>query len=245
MKFKLVAFDLLVNNVKVSINSLLIHHGIIKRHDLVEHELNDHVKKLPVARRQQCQWLLKVIDLLTKSERQANAELILNAAVYHVRNQIELTYRGCLNQFFIYNASPDNSNLYNSLTTSLNITNNNAPGKDDLLQMYSELCRFLQQHVYHSGQVEKGYLAVQAFSSKQIEGYSVEDDIKALIENESKLKVQQIGDVKVRKYQNTGTRNHERGSITRAQACARSAPVMSSSDSAVENCNEIIMANSP
>lgn len=166
MGFQLVAYDKLALSVKESIKTLL------KHHELDPNKLSDSVEKLDDERRIQAQLLLTIVTRLEESPISAiDKARVLNAAVYYIWDKISATYQ------YI---RPERSNLYNSLTSSLELTKENQPAPDDLLEMYVRLGKFLSAHVYNAGDPRKGYLSEQVFSPEKIKGYHIESDIKTL-----------------------------------------------------------------
>ena len=179
MPFTLVAYDLLKSSIVESINSLMKHHKL----DVNKPE--ESLFKLPAERRVQSQFLLNTITLLDPLDKQPEDQArILNAAAYYVRSTISDIYK---NSYAV--KSPERSNFYNSLTTSLDLNKGNEPGLNDLVDMYGSLEKFIRSNVYKSSDPRKNYLKAQPYS---IEGYSVEDDIIALSSQVHKWRVEII-----------------------------------------------------
>ncbi|MFI4962926.1 MAG: hypothetical protein ACHP6H_03615 [Legionellales bacterium] len=186
MTFQLIAFGTLEIKVIQSITSEVEAKGLNAQ------DLPFAVIRLPDERRIQSDFLLKVIQTLKSSinakfhEDQAQ---ILNAAVYLVRDKIKASYGV---------TSPTNSHLYNSLSSSLDLTKANSPDHSDLFKMYGFLERFLRANIYVTKDKvcdpENGYLATRPFDG--ILGYDVTDDILFLSE-----KLLQYKKEKIIKYQ--------------------------------------------
>ena len=136
--------------------------------------------------------LLKTVELLDKSNKEPKDKaLILNAAAYFIRDKIKVTYK---------RTSPENSNLFNSLTTSLDLTTVNKPEQDESIEMYVALEKFFRSNVYKHSDPRKGYLDELPFSSEKIKGYTVEDDIRYLIKTLLTMKLETV-DVAEEKHQ--------------------------------------------
>lgn len=165
MSFDLVAYNLLKLNIQESINTEIREHG----GDPIK--LEESIQKLSAERRIQATYLLKTINLLDVSTASLlDKSRILNAATYYIRDQIGNSYKW---------ANPERSTLFNLLTTSLVLNNDNNPDRDDLVDMYGPLEKFMRSHVYKLLDPRKGYLDVQPYA---IEGYSVKKQIKRLAE---------------------------------------------------------------
>lgn len=188
MGFQLVDYRTLSNNIRESISTELNKHGFIYNKDLVR-ALSPFSKKHS-ERAIQCKFLLIVLDCLNQSANKEK-EIILNAAVYYVREQIYESYQGTLTPYFI---SPERSYLFNSLTTSLNLTKDNFPNSTDLYKMYFALHQFMMEHVYKNSNPEEGYLELdqQSFSEKKIIGYKVEEVLQDLVKKLADLELKQI-----------------------------------------------------
>lgn len=174
MSFTLVAHDKLKTSVIESIVSLIKHHK--KDHLVDPAKLQDSLPLLPDERRTHADFLLKVASLTdamdTSSVPAAQKRArILNAAVFYLYDKIEQSYKGT-------GLSPERSNFYNSLRTSLNIDKDNTPNDIDKKDMYTDLKSFLCMHTYKEGKSEKGYLDLQVFGS--VFQYHVVNDIKDL-----------------------------------------------------------------
>lgn len=188
MSFKLVSYELLKQNIQESISTEII------SHNLNPADLKRALKSLRAnsfQRAIQCQYLLAVSNCLEAAEIEEDKMLVLNAAVYYVREQIKDSY-----QLYTYGvsffSSPENSTLYNSLTTSLNITNQNSPDPEDVLEMYTALEGFMRAQVYQDPDTGKVYREDHSFSEEKIKGYKVESSIKDLVQKTSRLKQEQI-----------------------------------------------------
>lgn len=180
MPFKLVEFEILQLSIQESVASLLRDHHL----DLKDPNLS--IKGLPDRRRIQACFLQITAYLLKESKTEAldKKTLILNAAVYYIRQRIVKSYKPeskSITQHILYNPvttlSPERSSLYRSLTTSLNINTKNIPNKREVLEFYRALKEFLCAHLYIDSSVSKGYLAYQPYT---IQGHSIECDILKL-----------------------------------------------------------------
>ncbi|KTC88299.1 hypothetical protein [Legionella cincinnatiensis] len=192
MGFQYVEHKLLEKYIKESIATELKHHRIYDK-DL-KTALRTLYKTHP-ERATQCKYLLAVIGGLNRSDIE-NKTCILNAAAFYIWNQIDESYQGMVTSVFL---SPTNSNLYNSLRTSLDLTKENKPDSKDLQDMYSALIQFMREHVYLDPNVPiNGYLEErqQIFSKKRIRGYDVEKVLSDLIE---KIKASELEQVKLAK----------------------------------------------
>ena len=141
MGFQLKAYALLKQYLKESIKTE------VKRHGISEKNLEKAAKLLyniNPERSIQCQYLLVVMKCLDKSVQDNNAR-VLNAAAYYIRQQIAVSYEGLLMPFFL---APENSNLFNSLTISLDLRKDNLPDSKDLHDMYVALYNFMLSQVY-------------------------------------------------------------------------------------------------
>lgn len=168
MSFEYVAYDKLKASVKESIVTLIKHHN--PKHKPNLDKLEDSVKEVSAVRQPQAYVLLKAIELLDKSGKSAEVKAhVLNALVYHIREKINTTEYGYV--------SPERSNFFNSLTTSLELTVDNKPERDDLFEMYKHLSKFLCANTYNNSSPRKGYLPEQPF---EIEGYDIVADIRDL-----------------------------------------------------------------
>jgi hypothetical protein len=167
MPFQLVAYDKLKSSIEESITT------VIKHHKLDPDNRDESINNLPDPTRIiQIKFLMRTMSLLdkiedTSAERTLQNARILNAAVYFVCKQIELTYT----------RSPDNSKLYSTLTTSLNLDTENLPNRLNKLTMYNSLAKFLRANTYNEANPSKGYLPKQPYN---IPGYVVKNDIKDL-----------------------------------------------------------------
>lgn len=192
MGYNLLPYDKLKLSVKQSIDSLVIHHGYDEKN------LDISLNKLPEGRRIQSMFLLKIVMILDNSNKnEQDKSRLVTAAVYYVREQIAATYS------YI---SPENSNLYNSLTTTLNLDKCNQPGQNEVIELYSCLKEFLLSNVYVKSDPRQGYVEDQLFSKKFIKGYSVEEDIKKLGKMTQKLNVKIIDEEAEKRDQQDGSK---------------------------------------
>ncbi|CEG57395.1 hypothetical protein [Legionella fallonii] len=194
MSFTLVAYETLKARIKESIVTLLRHHKLDPT------TLDESLKKLPEERRIQATFLLKTIAYLDPMHPQTDAETTikmrtLNAAAYYVWEKIGASYGW---------TSPENSNLFVSLTSSLELGKENKPNDANLADMYSDLEKHLRKGTYNNSRPRRGYLDAQAF---KIDGYSVEADILDL---RDKLKV--LGDGEIRVAQEQEAKKHAKPS---------------------------------
>ncbi|KTD10682.1 Dot/Icm T4SS effector [Legionella gratiana] len=191
MGFQYVAYKSLEKYIKESIATELKHHKIYEK-DL-KTALRTLYKTHP-ERATQCKYLLAVIGGLNRSDIE-NKTCILNAAAFYVWNQIDESYQGVVTPVFL---RPTNSNLFNSLTTSLSLTKDNFPDSKDLQDMYNALSQFMHAHVYLDSNPRNGYLEdrQQIFSKKRIRGYEVE---KVLVDLLQKINALQLEQVKIAK----------------------------------------------
>ncbi|MGL5741837.1 MAG: hypothetical protein ACRCXC_04455 [Legionella sp.] len=175
MGFEYVEYDSLAKNIRESIATEIKSFGFDPNN--TKKGLR-HLDKVYPERAIQCRYLLVVLDSLDKSDHE-DKTIILNADAFYVRAQIFASYQGIVTQKFL---APENSTLFNALTTSLNLTNENFPNNRDLLDMYKTIWSFMQANVYRDSDPDKGYLEgdQQLFSGK-IPGYTVEDDLQYLV----------------------------------------------------------------
>lgn len=180
MSFELVAYEKLKTSVRESVKTLVLHHN--KDQKINPEKLEEAVKDLPIERKAQALVLLKTIELLDKTVDVTVKSRVLNALCYFIHQKIDDSYNGSFNLL----VSSERSNLYTSLTTALELTKDNQPGKNDLVDMYKELIHFLKQNVYIHADPRKGYLGDQPFA---LEGYNVLTDLKALIKKVAEVEV--------------------------------------------------------
>lgn len=164
MPFQIVAYDLLKADLQESVNTL------IRSHNGDPNKLNESLTKLPDDRRIQAIYLLKSIKYLDisttlKSDEKAR---VLNAAAFFVRNEIGESYKWI---------SPEGSKFFGSLTTSLKLTKENMPDRDDLIDMYGPLQEFIRSKVYIESDPRKGCISGHPYT---IKGFEVADHIKIL-----------------------------------------------------------------
>lgn len=197
MGFQYVDYDTLSKYVRESIATELESHKLDARN--VPKALRTLSIKHP-DRAIQCRYLLAVLNCLDKSSSPEKT-WALNAAAFYIREQIFDSYQGTVASFFL---SPENSTLYNVLTTSLNLTLENFPDSKDLLKMYDALSKFMHAHVYVDSDPSKGYLDLskQPFSSQKIKNYKVEKVLKDLVKKVANFKVEQIDQTTDKKIKN-------------------------------------------
>ncbi|HHF0580900.1 TPA: hypothetical protein ACPHXX_003156 [Legionella anisa] len=189
MGFQYVDYDALSKFIRESIATEL------KSHKLDAKNLPKALRTLSIKhldRAIQCRYLLAVLNCLD-NDKSSNPEktIILNAAAFYIRDQIFDSYQGPLTSFFLY---PENSTLYNALTTSLSLTLENFPDSKDLLDMYDALSKFMHAHVYVDSDPRKGYLELskQIFSSQKIKNYKVEKVLQDLVKKVANFRLEQI-----------------------------------------------------
>ncbi len=167
MSFELVAYEKLKKSIFESIKSLILYYD--RDHKIDPDNIKKSLEILPQERRIQSEVFLRTIELLDPlSNELLKQTKVLNAITCYFRANIKERYRW---------TSPTHSNFFNSLTTSLDITLDKEPNKNDLFEMYTALDEFLRSHVYKESNPRKGYLESQYFD---IEGYNVVTDIGAL-----------------------------------------------------------------
>ncbi|MDP3268368.1 MAG: hypothetical protein Q8M40_04900 [Legionella sp.] len=162
-------------NIFESIYTLLRHHVDSKVQYNNLSQLEPYINKLPSERRMQVNILLKTMTLIDVSSLDVKEKsIILTALSYHIHQQIKnnVKYKMLL--------SPSRSIFFQSLTTSLNLKENNEPDEDEEKMMYEKLSVFLKTNVYNEGDPLKGYKMFSLF--KEIKEYSVEDHIIELKE---------------------------------------------------------------
>lgn len=174
MAFELVDYERLKGKIVESISTLETHHAELK-------------SKVPEHRKAQGKFLQDVISVLDKSPdldktpgQEKERAWVLNMAVFLVRDKISREYN--------YLSSPANSNLYNSLTTSLDINTVNFPTSQHLRVGYPKLEKFLCTYTYIDGNPEKGYLPHPSF------GYHIKDDIIYLTNKRAKFRVELVNE---------------------------------------------------
>lgn len=187
MGFQYVEYKLLENFITESIKAELKHHKITERN--LRTGLRILQEKSP-ERAMQCKFLLAVKNNLNQSDHE-NKTCILNAAAFYIRNQIDESYQGVVTPVFL---KPENSNLFNSLTTSLSLNRDNFPDSKNLQDMYGALSQFMHAHVYKNADPRNGYLdeSCQIFSRKKIRGYEVEKVLVDLLQKINELKLEQV-----------------------------------------------------
>ncbi|KTD64998.1 hypothetical protein [Legionella shakespearei] len=183
MSFELVAYDKLKTSVRESVKTLVLHHN--KDQKINPEKLEEAVKDLPIERKSQALLLLKTIELLDKTVDMTVKSRVLNALCYFIHQKIDDSYKNSYNPL----VSSERSNFYTSLTTALELTKENQPGKNDLVDMYGELIHFFKQHVYIHADPRKGYMGDQPFA---LEGYDVLADIKTLIKKVRDVEVELV-----------------------------------------------------
>ncbi|WP_454785923.1 hypothetical protein [Legionella sp. WA2024007413] len=187
MGFQYVEYDKLAKYIRESIATEL------KSHKLDEKNIPKSLKILTIShpeRAIQCKYLCAVLNCLEQSES-PNKKIVLNAAAFYIRDQIFKSYQGTVTPYFL---SPENSTLYNALTTSLNLTWDNFPDSKDLIDMYDALSNFMHAHVYVDSDPRKGYLAPseQPFSKRKIKDYKVEDVLQDLLKKVANFRTKEI-----------------------------------------------------
>jgi hypothetical protein len=191
MPFEIVAYELLKSNVQESINTLIRSHGEDPN------KLGQSLKKLPDERRIQATFLLKSINLLDASTLKSDEKArVLNAATYYVRDEIGLSYKW---------VSPENSIFFNSLTNSLVLNKDNQPDRNDLVDMYGPLEKFIRSQVYKSCDPRKGYLDEQPYA---IKGYSVKEHIISIIKKLSDWKIEIVEAAEVKNQNELESKKH-------------------------------------
>ena len=191
MGFRYVEYDKLSKYIRESIATE------IRSHRLNDKNLQRALKYLFIGhpeRATQCRYLLAVLGCLDKPYAK-DQKRILNAAAYYIRDQIFESYQGKVTPIFLV---PENSTLFNSLTTSLDLTKENFPDSKDLLEMYISLGKFMQTHTYKDSDPERGYLepASQSFSRRKIRGFEVEEVLQDLVKKIAELRLKQIEQTK-------------------------------------------------
>lgn len=175
MSFDLVAYEKLKSNIVEAVATLVKHHK------------KEAVDEIPTERRVQAQVLLKTIELCDKikastDEGRKKQATILNAAVYYIHLQIEETYK---------RTSPTNSNFYNSLTTSLELSRDNTPSQNELLDLFTALASFQREHIFIDSDARKGFLPTQVFNIKD---YCIVADNLALTKIHQQLDLKIVED---------------------------------------------------
>ncbi|WP_454783196.1 hypothetical protein [Legionella sp. WA2022007384] len=189
MGFQYVKYDKLAKYITESIATEL------KSHKLDEKNIPKSLKILSIShpeRAIQCKYLNAILNCLEQSDNDdEDKKIVLNAAAYYIRDQIFKSYQGTVTPYFL---SPENSTLFNALTTSLNLTLDNFPDSKDLLDMYDALSNFMHSHVYVDSDPRKGYLSPsqQAFSKTKIRDYKVEDVLQDLLKKVANFRTKEI-----------------------------------------------------
>ncbi|STY28900.1 Dot/Icm T4SS effector [Legionella wadsworthii] len=191
MGFQYVEYDTLAKYIRESIATEVRRHGIDDRN------LTKALRILYIShpeRATQCKYLLAVLNCLDKSSL-ANKECVLNAAAFYIRDQISVSYKEALTSRFL---APENSTLFNTLTTSLNLTLDNFPDSKNLLDMYDALNQFMHAHVYQDGDPRKGYLDLskQPFANNKIKKFKVEKVLQDLVTKVAGLRLKLIDKAK-------------------------------------------------
>ncbi|MGM9452381.1 hypothetical protein ACTAZI_03500 [Legionella bozemanae] len=205
MGFQYVDYDTLSKYIRESIATEL------KSHKLDAKNLPKALRTLSIRhpdRAIQCRYLLAVLNSLDKSSN-LEKTCILNAAAFYIREQIFDSYQGTVTSFFL---SPENSTLYNALTTSLNLTLENFPDSKNLLDMYDALSKFMHEHVYVDSDPRKGYLDLskQLFSSQKIKNYKVEKVLQDLVKKVANFKLEQIEQTREKQVQDSDKKTKNR-----------------------------------
>ncbi|CAM2999214.1 Dot/Icm T4SS effector [Legionella steigerwaltii] len=205
MGFKYVEYDTLSKYIRESIATE------VKRHKLDEKNLPKALKSLSIShpeRAIQCKYLLAVLSCLDNSNS-PDKTCVLYAAAFYIRDQIFASYQGTVTSFFL---SPENSTLYNALTTSLNLDKENFPDSKNLLEMYKALSSFMNTQVYIDADPSKGYLhpSKQTFSGKKIKDYKVEKVLQDLVKKIADLELNQIEKAKEQQLKDSDSKIKKR-----------------------------------
>ncbi len=205
MGFQYVEYDTLSKYIRESIATE------VKSHNLDAKNLPKALRSLSInypERAIQCKYLLAVLACLDKSSG-IDKTCILNAAAFYIRDQIFKSYKGSLISFFL---SPENSTLFNALTTSLNLTLENFPDSKDLIDMYDALSNFMHAHVYKDSDPRKGYLdpGKQPFSGQKIRNYKVEIVLKDLVKKVTGFRLEQIEQTREEQLSDSDRKNKNR-----------------------------------
>ncbi|HRD69970.1 MAG TPA: hypothetical protein PK657_07485 [Legionella sp.] len=175
MAYEWQPYNKLRTHIFESIYTLLRHHLDPKIQYNNISQLDYYINKLPHERRMQVNILLKTMNLLDASSLEDKEKsIILTALSYYIHQQIKNNVK------YKIIFSPLRSNFFQSLTTSLNLKENNQPDEDEEKMMYEKLSVFLKSYVYNEGDPLKGYKMFSLF--KEIKEYSVEDHIIELKE---------------------------------------------------------------
>lgn len=171
MPFDLVAYDKLKKSVLESIDAEIHKYSPSEQIDPKNREAS--VQVIPYSdRRRQVRLLLKSMDLLDKESDEVFKARVLNAVVYDITDQIS---KRCKDTY----RDPNNSTLYTSLVSSLELSKSNFPGDHCLYCMYNWLVSFLNKYVYVNSDFYLGYLPEQSF---KIPEYNVRNDLDRLTE---------------------------------------------------------------
>ena len=192
MGFQYVEYDKLAKYIRESIATEL------KSHKLDEKNIPKSLRILSIShpeRAIQCKYLCAILNCLEQPDIKDDKTRVLNAAAFYIRDQIFKSYQGTVTPYFL---SPENSTLYNALTTSLNLTLDNFPDSKDLLDMYDALSNFMHAHVYVDSDPRKGYLdpSEQPFSKRKIKDYKVEDVLQDLLKKVADFRTKEIEQTK-------------------------------------------------
>jgi len=187
MGFDLVAFDKLKSDINESIKALF------KHHKLSYDDYNNEVAKLPKDRQIQVQFLNTVIHCLEEPGCSFHkSPVVLNAAVYFIRQKISDSYQSSLPGTSLF-LSPKSSTFYVSLSQALGLEEKQNLSIKVNSQLYGMLRKFLFAATYLNPEdPEAGYKDNHPFSSANIPGYEVEKDLISLLKIRSELGVEMI-----------------------------------------------------
>ncbi|MCW8444069.1 hypothetical protein OQJ19_01070 [Fluoribacter gormanii] len=196
MGFQYVEYDKLAKYIRESIATEL------KSHNLDEKDIPKSLRLLSIShpeRAIQCKYLRAILICLEQPDIKDDKTRVLNAAAFYIRAQIHKSYQGTVTPYFL---SPENSTLYNALTTSLNLTLDNFPDSKDLIDMYDALSHFMHAQVYVDSDPRKGYLppSKQPFSSKKIKDYKVEKVLQDLVKKVADFRAKEIDQTKEQQF---------------------------------------------
>jgi hypothetical protein len=188
MAFELIDYEVLKKSLNESIKTLILHHYPQRTVDTSK--LKESVVLLDGERRTHAEFLLTIIDLtdlmdVSTPEAVQKQARVLNTAAFYVHQKIESTYS---NSYFSSVLSPDRSNLFASLTSSLKLTPETMPKSNALLDMYKDLKALLCRYVYKQGDSRYGYLDIQVFAD--IYNYRVRKDIEDLTNKITKIELE-------------------------------------------------------
>lgn len=171
MPFELVAYDRLKKSVLDSIDAVIHKYSPLEEIDPKNREAYVHLIPNP-DRRRQVRLLLKTIELLDKESDESLKARVLNSVAYDVTDQIKIWCKET-------RRDPNNSTLYTSLVSSLELSKSNFPGDHCLYYMYNCMASFLSKYVYHNSDFYLGYRPEQPF---KIQDYNIREDLDRLSE---------------------------------------------------------------